>query len=127
MYREVNQNIDLSLEEQEDAVAFEHERQRDEALNWEMCELARVEAAVAGGATLQVFRVREGFEIVLRLKDAKKSLIVLHSRLKSGGLFTRDGSVIFYPYEFSMHKYQHKTETRAATEYVRRKFSKVGA
>jgi hypothetical protein len=127
MYHDVNRDIDLTLEELEEALAFDDERRHDEAAVWEACERASVQEAIAGGAKLRVRRVEDAFEIVLRLRNTEKSRIVLRCRLNKGGLFTGDGSVIYYPYEFSMQKYQHDTEMRAATEYVRRKLAKLGA
>lgn len=127
MYYEINRDIDLTLEELEEAMTHDHERQRQRDEAWEMCERASVEAAVASGAKLRVRRVEGAFEVVLRLKNEQKSQIMLRSRLNNGGLFTGDNSTIFYPYEFSMQKYQHDTDMRAATEYVRRKLSKLGA
>lgn len=123
MYHDINRDIDLTPEQLDEALAFDDERRRDQKFEWAMHEVTSVRAAVTGGAKLRVVRIEEGFEIVLRLKYAEKSQIVLRSRLNNGGLFTIDGSVIFYPYEFSMQKYQHHMNMRAATEYVRRKFS----
>lgn len=125
MYHDINRDIDLTLQELEEALADDDLRRQEEA--WQMSELASVQAAVTDGAKLRVQRAEGAFEIVLRLKNLEKSRIVLRCRLNSGGLCTTDGSVIFYPYEFSMQKYQHDDGMRAATEYVRRKLVKLRA
>lgn len=127
MYHDINRDIDLTLEELEEANAMDHERQRENALDWEMCERAGIEAAIAAGAKLRVRRTEGAFEIVLRLKGAQNLQIALRSLPNHGGLFTDDRSAIFYPYEFSMHRYQYDTNVRAATEYVRRKLLKFRA
>jgi hypothetical protein len=120
----IYRDIELTAEEVEAAYAQEIEDQRWE--EFEACERAAVEAALATGAMLNVRRVEGMFEVTLRLKNEERTTFKLLSRLNKGGLFTADGTVIYYPYEFSMQKYKDSINARAATEYVRRKLTKLG-
>jgi hypothetical protein len=125
MYEIIEKDVELSVKDIEEMYEMEVERQREESWAFERCERASVEAAIASGTRLRVRHFKGVFEVVLLLNDAEKSQMRLYSRLDKGGLFTEDCTAIFRPYEFSMQKYQHNIDTRAATEYVRRKLSKL--
>lgn len=91
----------------------------------EDCTRQEVVEIIEAGAMI---RVQDGgsagFMIILRPKNKNSSEVTLYANLK-GGLSSGGWNTIFYPYEFSMHKYVGRKDVRAATEYVRRKLSKM--
>jgi hypothetical protein len=123
-YNITYRDIELSAGEVEEGYGQEIEDQQWDY--FEDRERADIQAALAAGAMLNVHRVEDTFVIMLRLKNEERTKFKLLSRLNNGGLFTADGTVIYYPYEFSMQKYNDSTDSRAATEYVRRKLTKLG-
>lgn len=89
----------------------------------------RVKTALRGDAMIRVQAIEnlngQGFAITLRRKDSEKSQLKFYSYRNYGGLATEVGIAILRAYEFSMQRYIGQGDTRAATEYVRRKLRKM--